>query len=284
MGRTLYYVKGGAAFEDSTVSTPCFLPAGNFNPAFNNAPLPCTNQAGAVIPSGDGFSGCGQSRIVLVLTIAVAVVGTNRCLGPFSENPHLIFGAAPAGCAGLDVELCCRRMSDTAEFYEKIYKSTGYDAQRRYPNEELCRFMGRRYFNLPRDRRAEVKILEVGCGSGANLWMIADEGFDAFGLDLSKEGVELCRRLLNQKRLKATIVAEDMTATSLESGHFDAIIDVFSSNSLQENSYLDFVSETKRLLKSGGRFFSYTPSQASDAFINYKPSICLTQCSQQTSA
>lgn len=47
MGRTLYYVKGGAAFEDSTVSTTCY----NLDPV--NV---CRNQAGAAIANGGGFS------------------------------------------------------------------------------------------------------------------------------------------------------------------------------------------------------------------------------------
>jgi opacity protein-like surface antigen len=49
-GRTLYYVKGGAAFEDSTVSATCFNPQGNANGTI------CSNQAGALIASGSGFS------------------------------------------------------------------------------------------------------------------------------------------------------------------------------------------------------------------------------------
>jgi opacity protein-like surface antigen len=49
-GRTLYYVKGGAAFEDSTVSATCFNPQGAANGTV------CANQAGTLIASGSGFS------------------------------------------------------------------------------------------------------------------------------------------------------------------------------------------------------------------------------------
>jgi opacity protein-like surface antigen len=48
MSRTLFYVKGGAAFEDSTVSVTCY------NPIFAGGV--CNNQAGAAIPSGGSFS------------------------------------------------------------------------------------------------------------------------------------------------------------------------------------------------------------------------------------
>ena len=33
-------------------------------------------------------------------------------------------------------------------FYQKGYKSSGINYQRRYPNEELCRFMGRNFFYI----------------------------------------------------------------------------------------------------------------------------------------
>jgi opacity protein-like surface antigen len=51
-GRTLFYAKGGAAFEDSTVSVNCFNPGFAGAPA-TSIPTPCFNQAGA--PT-NGFS------------------------------------------------------------------------------------------------------------------------------------------------------------------------------------------------------------------------------------
>src|SRR4051812_28520612 len=81
--------------------------------------------------------------------------------------------------------------------YDRAYKAEGFAAQRLYPNEELLRFLGRNFFSkVPREARSSVPVLEVGCGSGANLWMIAREGFDAHGLELSGEALELCRTML----------------------------------------------------------------------------------------
>ena len=33
-------------------------------------------------------------------------------------------------------------------FYDVAYAHDGFGAQRRYPNEELCRFMGRNFFGV----------------------------------------------------------------------------------------------------------------------------------------
>src|SRR5882724_11279793 len=114
-------------------------------------------------------------------------------------------------------------------WYEQNYSAHGFIAQRRYPNEELLRFLGRHYFFEPRDRRSRIRILEMGCGSGPNLWMIAREGFDAHGIDQSIEGCRLCEKMLALWETTATVKAADMTVVPYPDRHFDAIVDVFSS-------------------------------------------------------
>lgn len=71
--------------------------------------------------------------------------------------------------------------------------------ERSYPNEALIQFVAANYFSLPQEDRCQLKILEIGCGSGANLWMLAKEGFDAYGLDSSEEALSLARNHLTNK-------------------------------------------------------------------------------------
>ena len=71
-------------------------------------------------------------------------------------------------------------MKGVEKWYEESYKSRGFKAQRRYPNEELLRFLGVNFSNNDVESRKKIKVLEVGCGSCANLWMVAKEGFDAY--------------------------------------------------------------------------------------------------------
>lgn len=158
-------------------------------------------------------------------------------------------------------------MDDAQTFHDRAYATAGFDSQRRYPNEELLRFMGRNFFPIPRGReRKNVSMLEVGCGSGANLWMIAREGFDAHGIDFSPGAIALCRQMLDHWQTTATLSVADMTALPQESGQFDAVLDVFSAYCLDERGFDRFLSEVARVLKPGGRLFSYTPSKASDTF------------------
>ncbi len=134
------------------------------------------------------------------------------------------------------------------------------------------RFFGRHYFQLPAEQRRSIRILETGCGSGANLWMIAREGFDAHGIELSAEGVSLCETMLAHWQTQATVSAGDMTSVQYPDRSFDAVVDVFSSNCLNERGFALFLDEVKRVLRPRGRFFSYSPSKASDAFRDPGPS------------
>ncbi|OKP90593.1 hypothetical protein A3842_03205 [Paenibacillus sp. P3E] len=75
-----------------------------------------------------------------------------------------------------------------------------------YPSEDLIRCITRYFYGTP--NRKEIKILEVGCGIGANLWYVAREDFSDFGID------------------------------AYESCTFDAVID---SETISANSYQNLV-------------------------------------------
>jgi ubiquinone/menaquinone biosynthesis C-methylase UbiE len=160
----------------------------------------------------------------------------------------------------------------TKEEFENDYLRRGFAAQRRYPNEELLRFLGRHYFSLPKQERAEMRALEVGCGTGANLWMIAKEGFDTYGIDLSPAGLRLCNKMLDDWAVSANLAEGSMTSLPYDDSFFDVVVDVVSSYCLNEKEFVQFLDEVTRTTKPGGRFFSFTPSQNSDSFREPGPS------------
>lgn len=156
----------------------------------------------------------------------------------------------------------------TKNFNETAYKKLGILAQRKYPNEELCRFMGRNFFhkNLDTATLKKVKVLETGCGSGSNLWMLAKEGFDVYGIDLSTEAISLATNMLDNYGVSANLSVQDMTQLSFKDEYFDIVIDVFSSCVLTKDQRLKYLSNVYNILKNEGIFFSYFPSKLSDLY------------------
>ena len=164
-----------------------------------------------------------------------------------------------------------KNITKVEEWYNNSYSDHGFDAQRRYPNEEMLRFLGRNFFRISHQERKNIRVLEVGCGSCSNLWVIAKEGFDAYGIDLSPKSLELGRKMLESWSVSADLKVASMTDMPHPYDSFDIILDVFSSNCLNQKDFSNFLFEIKRVLKSGAKFFSYFPSKASDTFINHSP-------------
>jgi SAM-dependent methyltransferase len=156
------------------------------------------------------------------------------------------------------------------ELADQQYLSMGLSAQRRYPNEALIRFLASRYFSLTMTERKSIRLLEVGCGSGANLWMMAKEGFVTHGMDSSAKGLDLARQHLGEKwGVTADLRQGSFTELPYENDYFDAVVDVVSLLTLNLKDSRLALSEIARVLKPGGAFFSY---RLSDASVMYQSS------------
>tara|TARA_B110000046_G_C12951549_1_gene380379 strand:+ start:396 stop:1112 length:717 start_codon:yes stop_codon:yes gene_type:complete len=153
--------------------------------------------------------------------------------------------------------------------YEEGYKNKGLNHQRKYPNEELCRFFGRNFFSIKTKLRKKIKILETGCGTCGNLQMISKEGFSTYGIDFSKEAIKLSIKLFKKEKLKGYFTVGDFTSMNYKNSFFDSVVDVFSSCTLDRYNGQKYIIEVNRILKKKGNFFSYFPSKKSDMF-NFK--------------
>lgn len=150
--------------------------------------------------------------------------------------------------------------------FEKQYQTLGFASQRRYPNEQLIAFMARKYFSLSANARKRIKVLELGCGSGANLWFLANEGFDAFGIDSAPTGIEYCKKMLERWGVRAKIAVGDMKKLEFPDESFDVIVDVVSMQHLTYADHLPCYNEIYRALKKDGKFFSYHLGENSISF------------------
>jgi ubiquinone/menaquinone biosynthesis C-methylase UbiE len=107
------------------------------------------------------------------------------------------------------------------------------------------------------DERRKLKILELGCGSGANLWMVAKEDYDAYGMDSSPTGLEFCKLMLERWGVNAKLELGDFTDLKYSDNYFDVIFDVVSLQHINFSQHVDAFKSIFRCLKPKGKFFSY---------------------------
>ena len=139
--------------------------------------------------------------------------------------------------------------------WEKVYKKRGWGE---YPNEELIKFIARNFYSV--SNRSKIKILELGCGPGPNMWYLAREKFEVHGIDGSITAIKKCIKKLNKevKNWKGNIQVGDIIKIPYPDNYFDAVVDL---EAVTHNSFEDSIkiySESHRVLKTQGKIFSRT--------------------------
>tara|TARA_R110002012_G_scaffold212187_1_gene383198 strand:- start:2397 stop:3083 length:687 start_codon:yes stop_codon:yes gene_type:complete len=150
--------------------------------------------------------------------------------------------------------------------WDQVYSSRPWG---RYPPEDLIRFAMRNFAGAP-DRGA-VRILEIGCGPGANLWFLAREGFSVAGIDGSSVAVDMAGERLAAEGLPlagagAELKVGNFATIPWPDQAFDAVVDI---ESLYANTSEDIdrvLAEVLRVLKPGGKFFGRMFGSGCSAF------------------
>ena len=139
--------------------------------------------------------------------------------------------------------------------WEQVFKQQTWG---KYPGEDLIRFVARNFYKS--SVREDIKILEVGCGPGANLWYMAREGFTVYGIDGSETATNCAQQRLDTEcpGWKGQVLTGDIVKLPFEDGYFDAVID---NEAIYCNSFAisqEIYKEIARVVKQGGKLFSRT--------------------------
>lgn len=125
-----------------------------------------------------------------------------------------------------------------------------------YPWDMVVSFVFR---NAPRDRqRSKIKILEVGFGSGANLFFAAREGFKVSGVEGSSSAVNYALKRFQREGLSGDLRVGDFISLPFEDDVFDLVIDRASLCCVGIQAQKKVVAEVHRCLRKGGRFLHNT--------------------------
>ncbi len=101
-----------------------------------------------------------------------------------------------------------------------------------------------------------AKVLDLGSGTGKNAFYLAERGSSVSGIEISKEAVKISKKR-GEKYSNLTNFIEGNFGKALpfEEDYFDLVLDVTSSNSLNEKERSVYLKEVARVLKSGGYMF-----------------------------
>ena len=125
----------------------------------------------------------------------------------------------------------------------------------KYPGESLIQFVARNYY---KKTRKDVRILEIGCGPGANIWFLAREGFNVSGIDGSATAIAQAKKRLESEQLSADLNVGDIINLPFEDGVYDGVIDNECLYCMTTKSTNLILKEILRVLKPGGLFYSRT--------------------------
>jgi SAM-dependent methyltransferase len=146
-------------------------------------------------------------------------------------------------------------MSDASPSWDPVWEREIYGEGRhlnRWPFDIVVSFVFRHF---PRDKpRGQVRILEIGCGSGNNLWFAAREGFAVAGIDGSPTAVEYARRRFHEEGLTADLRVGDFTQLPFRDDSFDLAIDRGAITCCGRTAAARAVAEVRRVLMPRGKF------------------------------
>lgn len=132
------------------------------------------------------------------------------------------------------------------EKWEKLHAVPRYRPI--YPSEIVVQFV---FKNFPRNSNA--KILDLGCGAGRHLLFLAQESYDAYGTDISKEGLLFSKKLLKEKNLDAHLFVANASSLPFCDNFFDGLISYGVLYYCMKDEIIKSIKEIHRVLKPNGK-------------------------------
>lgn len=154
-------------------------------------------------------------------------------------------------------------MTSVTDFVDPVWiEKYAQGHEERYPWDLVVTFvMNNRPSRVSHDR---ISILEVGCGTGSNLWFAAREGFDVSGIEASADAVNKAILRFKNEGLRGAFRVGDFCSLPFSDCSFDLVIDRASLVCVDEERQKKAVADIRRCLKNGGKFLhnTYTSDHA----------------------
>lgn len=146
-------------------------------------------------------------------------------------------------------------MTHQGSVWDREYRNPKFVTSKEGPQADTLRFLK----FLKRDQKYKLEgrvILDLGCGTGRNANYLAEEGNKVIGIEISKTALNLAKVRAKELGVIVDYRLGDI-GEKYETGDnsVDVILDVTSSNALNEKGREVYLNEMNRVLKSGGYVF-----------------------------
>lgn len=146
-------------------------------------------------------------------------------------------------------------MSNQGSVWDREYRNPKLVTKNDGPNADTLRFL--KFLKKEQKYKVEDKnILDLGCGTGRNSNYLAEKGNNVIGIEIAKTALEIAKSRAKEAGVKVDYRLGDIGAPyDIEDKSVDMVLDVTSSNSLNEAGRQIYLKEVSRVLKSGGYIF-----------------------------
>lgn len=106
---------------------------------------------------------------------------------------------------------------------------------------------------------AYPRAVDLGCGTGANVVHLQQQGFDAYGIDFSEVAITKARARAAAAGVEPTFVVGDLTAPAIDGieGPFDFLVDFGTLDDLNGEARRAMAATVTRLSRPGSLFLEY---------------------------
>ena len=109
---------------------------------------------------------------------------------------------------------------------------------------------------LPAEGEPHLRVLDCGAGGPVPpVSLFAQQGFEAYGIDISLEQLEMARQFCKANGIVVDLRSGDMRALPFEDENFDYVFEQYAMCHLSKEDTIKAVSEMQRVLKPGGMAF-----------------------------
>ena len=140
-------------------------------------------------------------------------------------------------------------MKESVNFWNKLHAETRFRLI--YPNEHVVRFLSRNYSDY-RERK-QIRVLDIGVGTGRHTKLLRDMGFDTFGIDISITGLKFTRERIGQNQI--SLIRSEMTGLPFKEENFDSVISFGVFYYGRASHMKSAILEVFRVLRQGGKAF-----------------------------